>query len=95
MPGLVASGELFRDGFLVAVANPEIILFLAVFLPPFVDMAKPAVRQILALSAIFITISAGAGSLLAVRARQFLSGGRLKWIDYPSQGACSRWLVCG
>lgn len=31
------TGELFRDGFLVAVANPEVLLFLAAFLPPFVD----------------------------------------------------------
>ena len=83
------TGELFRDGFLVAVANPEVILFLAAFLPPFVDPVKPVVPQILALSAIFIAISAGAGSLLAVlagQARQFLSGERLKWIDYLSGG---------
>lgn len=83
------TGELFRDGFLVAVANPEVILFLAAFLPPFVDPARPAAAQILALSAIFLTISAGAGSLLAVlagQAKQFLSGERLKWIDWLSGG---------
>ena len=83
------TGELFRDGFLVAVANPEVLLFLAAFLPPFVDPAKPVVPQILALSATFLAISAAAGSLLAVlagQARQFLSGGRLKWIDYLSGG---------
>ena len=83
------TGELFRDGFLVAVANPEVLLFLAAFLPPFVDPAKPVVPQVLALSATFLAISAAAGSLLAVlagQARQFLSGGRLKWIDYLSGG---------
>lgn len=83
------TGELFRDGFLVAVANPEVILFLAAFLPPFVDPARPAAAQILVLSAIFLTISAGAGSLLAVlagQAKQFLSGERLKWIDWLSGG---------
>src|SRR5687767_14597719 len=41
------TGELFRDGFLVVVANPEVILFLAAFLPPFVDPAQPAAPQIL------------------------------------------------
>ncbi len=83
------TGELFRDGFLVAVANPEVLLFLAAFLPPFVNPAQPVVPQILALSAIFISVSAAAGSLLAVlagQARQFLSGDRLKWIDYLSGG---------
>jgi threonine/homoserine/homoserine lactone efflux protein len=83
------TGELFRDGFLVAVANPEVILFLAAFLPPFVNPAQPAAPQILGLSAVFLAISAGAGSLLAVlagQAKQFLSGGRLKWIDWLSGG---------
>jgi homoserine/homoserine lactone efflux protein len=83
------TGELFRDGFLVAVANPEVILFLAAFLPPFVNPAKAVVPQILALSATFVLISAVAGSLLAVmagQARQLLSGDRLKWIDYLSGG---------
>ena len=83
------TGELFRDGFLVAVANPEVILFLAAFLPPFVNPAKAVVPQILALSTTFVLISAVAGSLLAVlagQARQFLSGDRLKWIDYLSGG---------
>lgn len=83
------TGELFRDGFLVAVANPEVLLFLAAFLPPFVDPRQPATPQILALAAIFIAVSAIAGSLLAVlagQARQFLSGDRLKLIDYLSGG---------
>lgn len=83
------TGELFRDGFLVAVANPEVLLFLAAFLPPFVDPSRPATPQIVALSAIFITLSAMAGSLLAVlagQAREFLSGTRLRAIDYLSGG---------
>ena len=83
------TGELFRDGFVVAVANPEVLLFLAAFLPPFVDPLSPAGPQIFALAAIFVLISAIAGALLAVlagQARQFLSGGRLKYIDYLSGG---------
>lgn len=83
------TGELFRDGFLVAVANPEVLLFLAAFLPPFVDPAAPAGPQILALAAIFVAVSAIAGSILAFlagQARQFLWGGRLKFIDYLSGG---------
>lgn len=83
------TGELFRDGFIVAVANPEVLLFLAAFLPPFVDPRSPAGPQIFALAVVFVLISAIAGALLAVlagQARQFLSGGRLKYIDYLSGG---------
>jgi homoserine/homoserine lactone efflux protein len=83
------TGELFRDGFIVAVANPEVLLFLAAFLPPFVDPRFPAGPQIFALAAVFVLISAIAGAVLAVlagQARQFLSGGRLKYIDYLSGG---------
>ena len=87
--GANPTGELFRDGFLVAVANPEVILFLAAFLPPFVDPAKPVAPQLAILGATFIAVSALAGSLLATlagQARSFLSGDRLKWIDYASGG---------
>jgi threonine/homoserine/homoserine lactone efflux protein len=87
--GANPTGELFRDGFLVAVANPEAILFLAAFLPPFVDPARPVAPQLAILGTTFIAISAFAGSLLAAlagQARSFLSGERLKWIDYVSGG---------
>ena len=83
------TGELFRDGFLVAVANPEVILFLAAFLPPFVDATRPVAPQLAILGAGFVTVSAIAGCLLAVlagQARNFLSGDRLKYIDYVSGG---------
>jgi threonine/homoserine/homoserine lactone efflux protein len=81
------TGELFRDGFLVAVANPEVILFLAAFLPPFVDPARAVAPQLAVLSATFILVSAVAGASLAYlagQARHFLSGERLKWIDIAS-----------
>jgi len=83
------TGELFRDGFIVAVANPEVLLFLAAFLPPFVNPVYPAAPQILALATIFVVVSAIAGTLLAVlagQARNFLSGDRLRFIDYLSGG---------
>ncbi len=83
------TGELFRDGFLVAVANPEVLLFLAAFLPPFVDPKSPAGPQIFALAATFVVIGAFAGAVLAVlagQARHFLSGDRLRLIDHLSGG---------
>lgn len=93
------TGELFRDGFLVAVANPEVIMFLAAFLPPFVDPARPVAPQLAMLGTGFVTVSAFAGvilALLAGQARSFLSGDRLKWIDYLSGGliiAAGLWLA--
>ncbi len=83
------AGEQFREGFVVALANPEVILFLAAFLPPFVDPARPAAPQFAILGAGFVVVAAAAGCLLAVmagQARNFLSGDRLKWIDYVSGG---------
>lgn len=83
------TGEMFRDGFMVAVANPEVIMFLAAFLPPFILPQHAVLPQVLLLSAIFLSISAAAGTLLAGlagRARNFLSGPRLKLIDYLSGG---------
>lgn len=85
--GVNPTGELFRDGFLVAVANPEVILFLAAFLPPFVDPSRPVAPQLWMLSAIFIAAGGGIGAVLAGlagQARHILSGDRLKLIDYAS-----------
>ena len=83
------TGEQFREGFLVALANPEVILFLAAFLPPFVDSTRPVAPQFALLGAGFLVVSGVAGCLLALlagQARSFLSGDRLKWIDYVSGG---------
>jgi len=83
------TGRLFRDGILVAVANPEVILFLAAFLPPFVDPTRLAVPQLSILGITFIVVSAVFGSVLAVsaaQARSFLSGERLVWLGRISGG---------
>ena len=83
------TGHLLRDGFLVAVANPEVILFLAAFLPPFVDTSRPAGPQLMILGLAFLVVAAVSGTALAMaagRARAFLSGDRLKLLDYASGG---------
>jgi threonine/homoserine/homoserine lactone efflux protein len=89
LSGPQPTGQLFRDGFLVAVANPEVILFLAAFLPPFVDPARPAAPQLSLLGLTFIAVSAVFGvilAVLAVQARNFLSGARLVRLDRISGG---------
>jgi threonine/homoserine/homoserine lactone efflux protein len=35
----------FRDGFMVQIANPKILLFFGAVLPPFIDFAKPLAAQ--------------------------------------------------
>ena len=83
------TGHLLRDGFLVAVANPEVIFFLAAFLPPFVDTSRAAGPQLVILGLAFVAVSAVAAAVLAVaagRARAFLSGDRLVMLDYVSGG---------
>lgn len=87
LAGPQPSGRLFRDGFLVAVANPEVILFLAAFLPPFVDPSRPAAPQLSILGVTFVAVSAVFGAVLAIlaaQARNFLSGERLVWLDRVS-----------
>ncbi|WP_162914413.1 LysE family translocator [Taklimakanibacter lacteus] len=89
LSGPQPTGCLFRDGFLVAVANPEVILFLAAFLPPFVDPNRPAAPQLSILGVTFIAVSAIIGAILAVtaaQARSFLSDERLVWLDRISGG---------
>jgi threonine/homoserine/homoserine lactone efflux protein len=69
--------RLLREGFLVGVANPKAILFLAAVLPQFVDphAAAPAGVQLWALGTVFAVIAVACDSgwaLLAGTARQVL-----------------------
>ena len=88
--GLMRSdGRLFRDGFIVAVANPEVLLFLAAFMVPFIDQARPVWPQLAILGAAFVSVSAIAGAalaLLAAQARNVLAGDWLVWLDRASGG---------
>jgi threonine/homoserine/homoserine lactone efflux protein len=53
----VAGKRVFRDGFLVALLNPKTALFFGAFLPQFVDPARSALAQSLALGAAFAAIA--------------------------------------
>jgi threonine/homoserine/homoserine lactone efflux protein len=89
LAGAQPTGRLFRDGFVVAVANPEVLLFLAAFLPPFIDPDYPAGRQIAILATSFVVVSGVVGvalAMLAAQARTFLHGDRLVWLDRASGG---------
>lgn len=41
----------FRDGFTVQIANPKILLFFTAVLPPFIDIHRPLVPQLLMFAA--------------------------------------------
>ncbi len=45
--------QLFRGGFWIGVSNPKFLLFVAAFLPQFIDPARPQLMQWLILGATF------------------------------------------
>ena len=65
--------SVFRDGFIVGIANPKAIVFFAAILPQYVNRdGAPAQLQMLALGLIFVVVallSDGAWGLLAGTAR--------------------------
>jgi threonine/homoserine/homoserine lactone efflux protein len=55
-------GRIARDGFLVALLNPNTALFFAAFLPQFMDGASPAALQGALLGVVFVAIAAATDS---------------------------------
>lgn len=64
----VPVGRLARDGLLVALLNPKTALFFGAFLPQFIDPARPALAQALALGALFVAIALCSDALYVVAA---------------------------
>ncbi len=44
---------LFRDGFIIGISNPKLLLFASAFLPQFVDLGQPQAPQFVVLVATF------------------------------------------
>lgn len=55
-PSAVSKTTLFRDGFLVSITNPKLILFAAAFLPQFINLGAPRLPQFTLLIATFAVI---------------------------------------
>ena len=76
--------HLFQKSFLVAVTNPKGYLFLAAFLPQFIDMAEPLSVQYLTLATLFVLIDMAvmtAYAALGAQAVQILCRRNAIWID--------------
>ncbi len=50
------SGSALRDGFMVQIANPKILLFFGAVLPPFLDFARPLAPQFVMFAAATVTL---------------------------------------
>lgn len=49
-----AGRSAFRDGFLVQISNPKLLLLITVVMPPFIDPARPVAPQILLFAAVAV-----------------------------------------
>lgn len=68
--------RIFTEAFLVQLSNPKVLIFYAAFFPLFLDPSRPALPQLLLMSATFLMIEIAldsAWALGATRARPLLS----------------------
>jgi threonine/homoserine/homoserine lactone efflux protein len=77
----VSGKALFAQGFLVTIANPKSLIFLAAFFPQFVDPAAPWLPQMVLLGVTFLLIGfvfTAAWGFAADRTRAWFGGRRLR-----------------
>jgi len=77
----VSSRKLFAQGFLVTIANPKSLIFLAAFFPQFVDPATPWLPQMILLGVTFVVIGfvlTGAWGFAADRTQVWFRGRRAR-----------------
>jgi len=90
-PAAAGTVRAFRDGLLVNLSNPKVILFVLAFVPQFVDPARPVLPQFLIFGAVLAaggfvinglagTFAGGAGRRLA------RSPGAARWLGRVSAG---------
>jgi threonine/homoserine/homoserine lactone efflux protein len=81
----------FRDGMVVNLTNPKVILFVLAFIPQFIDPARPGLTQFmilgLAISLGGLMINGLAGQLAGGIGRRFAGkGGFARWLNRISAG---------
>lgn len=67
-PAAAPLGNVFRDGFVVALFNPKTTVFFAAFLPQFLSTHVSALSQSLALGFLFVAIATVTDSIYALAA---------------------------
>jgi homoserine/homoserine lactone efflux protein len=90
----VSAHSMFAQGFLVALSNPKVLLFLGAFLPQFLDPLLPAGPQLALLATLFVVtlLTVDAGYTYAIgRARKAFDMQRLAILD----GAAGVLLITG
>lgn len=82
--------DLFRDGFLVAISNPKIIMFFAAFFPQFISPGAAWLPQVAVLALTFVALEAmwqlaytGGGSKMA---RWLDESGAMRWFNRVTGG---------
>ena len=85
------SSRAFRDGLLVNLTNPKVILFVLAFVPQFVDVARPVLPQFLVFGAILSLGGLAVNGLVGVGAggigqRMARSPGFARWLGRVSAG---------
>ncbi len=86
-----SSSRAFRDGLLVNLTNPKVILFVLAFVPQFVDAARPVLPQFLVFGAILSLGGLAVNGLVGVGAggigqRMARSPGFARWLGRVSAG---------
>ena len=91
-PRLMAAPRAFRQAVLTEILNPKTALFFLAFLPQFVRPAHGAiVAQFLVLGLVFVALSAGYTSLVALAAGQGESLAPTQPTDRPVARPCDRY----
>ncbi|MFT6533172.1 MAG: threonine/homoserine/homoserine lactone efflux protein [Limimaricola cinnabarinus] len=83
--GTMHPSRVFRQGFVVNLTNPKVILFVLAFLPQFTDAARPVLPQFLALGAVL-----SLGGLIVNGAVGVFAGGVGRRL--AGSAAFNRWL---
>jgi threonine/homoserine/homoserine lactone efflux protein len=82
-------GGFFRQGLMVLLSNPKVLVFFGALIPQFMDMSRDHVSQVALLGVTFMVIGASTDAIYAVlagRARLFFSKDRTRLLSRIAGG---------
>ena len=85
----VSGKNLFIQGLVITIPNPKSLIFIAAFLPQFIDATKPAITQFLLILPTFLLITfviTSIWALAAGNAKEFLKNRRIAGSVYRTAG---------